>query len=46
MLSEKRLIIVEVGTEADTELVSWEGDIQGEIWACVAAMRGEGRIDL
>ena len=48
MLSEKRLIygIVEVGTEAGIEGVSWENDILGEVWACVAALKDEERIDL
>ena len=35
-----------MGSEEGTEGVSWEGDMLGEVWACVAAMRDEGGIDL
>ena len=37
---------VEVGSEAGSEGGPWEGDILGEVWSCVAALRNEGRIDL
>ena len=44
----KRLIYgrVEVSSEAGIEGISWEDDMVGEIWACVAALRDEGGIDL
>ena len=44
----KRLVqgTMDVGSEEGTEGVSWEGDMLGEAWACVAALRDERRIDL
>ena len=44
VLSEKRLD--KVGSEAGTEGVSWEGDMLGEVWVYVAALRDEGGIDV
>ena len=42
VMSRNNLVLVEAGSEG----VSWEGDILGEVWSCVAALRDEGRIDL
>ena len=35
-----------MGSEEGIEGVSWEGDMLGEVWACVAALRVEGGIDV
>ena len=44
----KRLVqgVVEVGGEAGTGEVSWEGDILSEVWVCVAPLRDMGGKDL
>ena len=34
------------GSEVRIEGAAWKGDMLGEVWVCVAAMKDEGEIDL